>query len=273
MTGLIQRRSSRRCRLFVKQSKNASPPTPRHPDHGPREAAAPPPALGPGILCLVDFMNKYRRWYNQLIKRAHGRKLDCYSEKHHIKPRALGGGDKLNNLVRLTYREHFLAHWLLTKFTKGEERRAMLWALTQMGRRGRNKHGRIVSSIQYEALKLAYFEASIGKKLTEAAKEKIAQAQRGRLKPEWGAKLSIMLKGNKHLLGHRHSEETKQKMSLARIGNTNSLGYRWSEKQKLKASKSKLNNKNSVGRKLPPEHIAALRAGHKRYWDGQRGNK
>ena len=36
--------------------------------------------------------------------------------KHHIIPRCVGGEDKLANLVRLTVREHRLAHKLLAKF-------------------------------------------------------------------------------------------------------------------------------------------------------------
>lgn len=36
-------------------------------------------------------------------------------ELHHIIPRCMGGSDTTDNLVSLTYREHYIAHWLLTK--------------------------------------------------------------------------------------------------------------------------------------------------------------
>lgn len=36
-------------------------------------------------------------------------------EVHHILPKCLGGDDSSSNLVRLTYREHYIAHRLLTK--------------------------------------------------------------------------------------------------------------------------------------------------------------
>jgi hypothetical protein len=49
------------------------------------------------------------------------RKLDYY-EIHHINPRCLGGNDDLENLTRLTYREHYIAHWLLTKIYKNESK-------------------------------------------------------------------------------------------------------------------------------------------------------
>lgn len=40
---------------------------------------------------------------------------DGYVEKHHIKPRSIGGTDDPDNLVLLTPREHFICHWLLVK--------------------------------------------------------------------------------------------------------------------------------------------------------------
>lgn len=72
---------------------------------------------------------KYQRWHDQIIRRARLRSLDCYSEWHHIVPRSLGGSDDKSNLVQLTYREHFLVHWLLTKICLGADRRKMVMAL------------------------------------------------------------------------------------------------------------------------------------------------
>lgn len=39
-------------------------------------------------------------------------------ETHHILPRSLGGNDNKDNLVLLTLREHFIAHWLLYRIYK-----------------------------------------------------------------------------------------------------------------------------------------------------------
>lgn len=47
----------------------------------------------------------------------------AYSEKHHILPRALGGGDDVGNLIRLTPEDHFFAHLLLAKVHGGR-----MWA-------------------------------------------------------------------------------------------------------------------------------------------------
>jgi hypothetical protein len=42
-----------------------------------------------------------------------------YTERHHIQPKCLGGTDDHKNLVRLTAREHFVVHHLLTKIHSG----------------------------------------------------------------------------------------------------------------------------------------------------------
>jgi hypothetical protein len=71
---------------------------------------------------------KYAEWHDAIVERARSRnELACYSEAHHVIPRCFGGDDGPDNLVSLTYREHFLVHWLLTKTTKGPAlRRAQL---------------------------------------------------------------------------------------------------------------------------------------------------
>lgn len=92
---------------------------------------------------------KYQKIYDQIIERARGRKLDCYSEWHHILSCVLGGSDESFNLVQLTYREHFLVHWLLTKIVVGRGRRAMIYALQCMGTMDSSGQ-RFISSWQYD---------------------------------------------------------------------------------------------------------------------------
>jgi hypothetical protein len=43
-------------------------------------------------------------------------------EQHHIIPKCLGGSNDKSNLVLLTYREHYIAHWLLTKIHKNDSK-------------------------------------------------------------------------------------------------------------------------------------------------------
>jgi hypothetical protein len=57
----------------------------------------------------------YQKIYDALCNRGRERVLSEYTEKHHILPRCLGGSDSKSNLTKLTAREHYLAHYLLTK--------------------------------------------------------------------------------------------------------------------------------------------------------------
>lgn len=59
--------------------------------------------------------SKYSQWYEALITKAQNRTIEGYVEKHHIIPRSFGGNESKSNLVRLTAREHYIAHALLWK--------------------------------------------------------------------------------------------------------------------------------------------------------------
>lgn len=69
-------------------------------------------------------MNYVENYYNLVdYARRQKRKKDGkeYYEEHHIIPRSLGGTNKKTNLVLFTPREHFLAHYLLYKFSHTKE--------------------------------------------------------------------------------------------------------------------------------------------------------
>lgn len=59
----------------------------------------------------------YIRIYEAFIKDRQAKEptLTGYTERHHILPRSLGGGDESDNLVALTPEDHFFAHLLLAK--------------------------------------------------------------------------------------------------------------------------------------------------------------
>ena len=77
--------------------------------------------------------NKYSRLYHRIVASAqNGTVREGYSERHHIIPKALGGTDSKSNLVRVTAREHFILHYLLTKFTEGPDFRKMVAAFNMM---------------------------------------------------------------------------------------------------------------------------------------------
>jgi hypothetical protein len=60
-------------------------------------------------------VSKYHKWYDSIIERRRANTPEGYVERHHIIPHCLGGSNDNSNIVKLTAREHFVCHLLLTK--------------------------------------------------------------------------------------------------------------------------------------------------------------
>jgi len=58
----------------------------------------------------------YKKIHDNIIDMARNRKLEGYTEKHHIIPKCMNGTNDPNNLVKLTAREHFLIHCYYTRY-------------------------------------------------------------------------------------------------------------------------------------------------------------
>lgn len=85
----------------------------------------------------------YDRIYTQLVSRARSRaKPVCYCERHHVVPRSMGGGDEEANLVWLTGREHFIAHWLLWKIHGTPSSARAWWRMACVAAGGRRYNSR-----------------------------------------------------------------------------------------------------------------------------------
>ena len=80
--------------------------------------------------------NKYTKWYYRIIDNALLRATK-QDEIHHIIPRCLGGSDVNNNLVHLTYREHYIVHALLCKM---HDSKMLINALWQMSNKNKSKY-------------------------------------------------------------------------------------------------------------------------------------
>lgn len=166
-------------------------------------------------------MNKYRKWHDQIIERATGRELLGNFERHHIKPKCLDGSNEKSNIVKLTYREHFLVHWLLTKFIKGKGKGKMLYALNMMTRKADK------SSWQYDVGRRAVVKAATGRKATLSTKKKLSESRAGK-KPSLGLNhsleskklisksLKLFYENNIHTSsGKRLSQKCKNKIAVS----------------------------------------------------------
>ena len=170
--------------------------------------------------------NKYTRWYYNIIHRAQTRTISGYIEKHHIIPSSLGGKNSIKNIARVTPREHFVCHLLLTKMTTGNNLYKMKHALSMLMNVKNIGNGRYIPSSRiYEYVKKCHLEA-IRETWTEE-KRKLHSA-----------KIKNIVKGRKH------SESTIQKFK-------NKI---WTEK----AIQNRLDNclRNAASRKgiKNPEH-------------------
>lgn len=91
----------------------------------------------------------YKKHYSLLILKAKSRdKNEGYFENHHINPRSMGGDNSKDNLVKLTGREHFIAHILLHKMYPNHL--GMAIAITRM----RFDKKRVLNSKKYEWIKI-----------------------------------------------------------------------------------------------------------------------
>ena len=90
----------------------------------------------------------YAKHYNLLIETRKNRipVKEIYYEKHHIIMRSMGGSNKKENIILLTAREHFIAHWPLWRIHRNKESAN---AFFSMCRKSKNQQRLISSSIAY----------------------------------------------------------------------------------------------------------------------------
>lgn len=204
----------------------------------------------------------YEKIYNQIIDKRKKELLpeNEYGEKHHIIPRCLGGSNSKENIVKLTAREHFIAHMLLVRiYPKGSmERNKMLTALKRM-RYGNEQQAKVKNSARLYEYHRKEFSDMMSKRLkgskhTREHCKNISNAKLGKKRSDietykktslklWedesyrkkqqdskiGRKLSISHKENigKKLKGKERSEEIKQKIRETKAANRlkNPEGY------------------------------------------------
>lgn len=209
-------------------------------------------------------MNKYTRWYNQIIELAQNRITTGYIERHHIQPRSLGGTDSAANLVNLTAREHFVCHWLLTKiYPTGEEHYKMLNALRMMRaeKNGQQRYETAITSRVYEHIKQEYSQLQsikVSGKNNPMYGDKFYRSEDGKKRQRElitgdnnGAKQEYARqKISQSKLGKKRapfSDEWKEKMSQSKQGeNNNRYGVTVSEDTKQKIREKALGRKQSA---------------------------
>jgi 5-methylcytosine-specific restriction endonuclease McrA len=139
----------------------------------------------------------YSKHYKLLIKKAKNRVLEGYGENHHIIPRCFGGSNDKQNLVKLTAREHFIAHLLLYKMQTSKRKQfQMLTSVIMMS--GKDK----MNSTLYEHAR---------KEFSKRQSERMT----GELHPMYGTSRT----GEENpFYGKTHSLETRLRLSELKEG-------------------------------------------------------
>lgn len=174
-------------------------------------------------------VNKYSKWYANIIAAAQVRSISGYSEKHHIIPKALGGDNSKANLVRLTAKEHFICHRLLPKMTCGMARSKMLYAQWSMLRKDKDQARHIPNSATFQKIKMAMAAENTvrltGTKRTAETKAVLSAQKLGARNPMYGTTRSAEIKAkvSATMTGMKKSEEYIKNMSAQRAGEGNPM--------------------------------------------------
>lgn len=219
----------------------------------------------------------YQKIYTTLIDRATRRVSEGYVEKHHIVPRCLGGTDAKENIVNLYPEEHYLAHLLLCKVNKGNQK--LLYAAMNMTTGSMINNGKR-NNKAYGWLRRQYAESMsgdnnpnrrdpeiqkkaalkrVGQKRTEETKVRMSTAQKGRtFSEETKRKMAESAKNRSPI-----SEETRAKLK-SRTPNKGMLGKTMSAKTKAKMSASQQGRTDSAETKLKKSLAAKAREAKKK---------
>ena len=189
-------------------------------------------------------VEEYKRVYDRLIERGRNREYSRgVHHRHHIVPKSMGGSNIRSNISVLTYREHFLVHWLLSRITTGEDRYKMLDAINRMMGRQKDHPTTTFTGWQYAIAHKANSEARsqrmIGNNHAKGAKHS---------KEANSVKSGSMI-GNQRAKGYQHTNDAKTRISVSLFGHKRNLGRKQSEEEKLKRGLSNI-GKHSSGKRI-----------------------
>ena len=218
-------------------------------------------------------MESYENFINNILE-TRGRFAcgDKYHERHHIKPRCLGGTDEIENLIDLFAKEHFIAHKMLA--LENPDNDSLIYAWSCMAFPNSKPQERYeLTPEEYEEVRIALSETKKGKPRSEETKRKVSEKAKERYKnPEYYKKMKKVAKD-------RCTDEVRQKMSERKkgkvVGVSNPMfGKHHTEETKKKQSELKQGmydgDKNPFyGKKHTKETREKLSIANKGKWDGE----
>ena len=175
----------------------------------------------------------YKWHYDRLIETRRSREHveGVYYERHHIVPRSMGGNDSSANIVVLTPREHFIAHWLLYKIHKNKEMAFAFYAMCYYKSKDNHRnieissrtyaeakelHSKTLSILQRQKVKDGTFKWMHGKKQTQEHRQKIIETRQRENNYKghtWKLSDEVKKKIGDRQRGKKLSDETKHQIS------------------------------------------------------------
>lgn len=196
---------------------------------------------------MIFINNKYTNWYNSLIQKAKNRTITGYTENHHIIPSSLGGTNEDKNLVRLTAREHFICHLLLTRMTNGNDRYKMIYALHMLSNVKNIGSGRYTpTSRLYEYAKKLFVNAIDTIWLPEkrsAQSKKISNIMKNKFNQMTPEEKLIWVK-NSICKPESYTSERKEKARLGMLGKKKTKTLKLLEAESRRAERIRKNSAN-----------------------------
>jgi hypothetical protein len=208
------------------------------------------------------------------------------TDLHHILPRSMGGSETKDNLISISFREHYIAHLMLWKAYGGKMVSAFHLIVYGKPSKASRDHGKRPTSRQMSVLHEEY-RKECGKR-TEARKAQIKRMQegnKGKTRPSWVLeKMSSAQKGvprnyspegkerrrlalskrmteSHPMKGKKHTEETREKMRKAKEGK--GASERQVEANRLNAYKRRGRPSPLIGTHRPSDVVRKIVEGLK----------
>lgn len=145
----------------------------------------------------LHFLKKYHR----LIEHGKTIDFDGYTENHHIIPLSMGGSNNKSNLVTLSARYHFLAHYMLFMAYRNRSMANAFRLMTLVGRYKTSEQFQIARSSR---LCIGELNGMFGKNHTTESRKKISEnrpSKKGISYDEiYGIEISSKLKAERSIL-------------------------------------------------------------------------